>query len=517
MRFLAFAVISFISALLGAFLSPSTWLHKSLAIALCGVLSANPALCTNNAIAQSQEASATNPVKVETTQFNNLLAQRSRDFDDDTPKSLPLPNPNNNPKPPSFPNEVSPNFPVRRPDFDGLDVNMSKYIVVNTSNLSKFEVRGVQNESIVAEISSTSEIQIHYTENQGIEMLFYIEPVSSTNNKSLFKNQSLGFINVHQNDNQFALIDPDVGSDSPRCLACSAIEDMISKFNKAKDFDSAINTKIPAGYKITKLLLKGDLIGATWQSYEQVKKSVKSAISLKPLKSILRFLYDKAMNCNSEITSICSKIATPPSTPTPIKTPELPRGSGKCGPDTYELPKDEAIVRQLCSNAKIPEGFMTCLWGQPHFNQCSPYRQSQKPQSVSSANGNHVPVITSFTCDGAVTCELRPYGAKEFSKLEFTYSDNGGDASHFEIAIPEAELQRIGKGFVGPLIRGEPSAFLGNTRSQGTVKQYIDCENFRKIDNNPPLVTLTLTLTDYNASRSNPASVTVSTRSCYYH
>ena len=44
LRFLAFAVISFVAALLGALLSPSTWLHKALAVALCGVLSANPAL-----------------------------------------------------------------------------------------------------------------------------------------------------------------------------------------------------------------------------------------------------------------------------------------------------------------------------------------------------------------------------------------------------------------------------------------------------------------------------------------
>jgi len=82
LRFLAFAVISFVAALFGALLSPNTWLHKSLAVALCGVLSANPALCTNNAIAaHSQEASATNPVKVETTQSNNLLADRANDFD----------------------------------------------------------------------------------------------------------------------------------------------------------------------------------------------------------------------------------------------------------------------------------------------------------------------------------------------------------------------------------------------------------------------------------------------------
>jgi len=98
MRFLAIAVISFVATLFGAFLSPSTWLHKSLAVALCGVLSANPALCNNNAIiaSQSQEASATNPVKVETPQSHNLLVQRSRDFDDNSPSNTPSNNLSNN-------------------------------------------------------------------------------------------------------------------------------------------------------------------------------------------------------------------------------------------------------------------------------------------------------------------------------------------------------------------------------------------------------------------------------------
>ena len=119
LRFLAFAVISFVAALLGALLSPSTWLHKALAVALCGVLSANPALCTNNAIAvHSQEASATNPVKVETTQFSDLLADRSREFLDDN--SSPSPN---NPKTPSSSRET----PNRSSDFLE-STNQSQYI-----------------------------------------------------------------------------------------------------------------------------------------------------------------------------------------------------------------------------------------------------------------------------------------------------------------------------------------------------------------------------------------------------
>jgi len=118
MRFLAIAVISFVAALFGTLLSPSTWLHKSLAVALCGVLSANPALCTNNAIAvHSQDASATNPVKVETTQFSDLLAQRSRDFDDDTPKSPPRANPNN-PQKQSYPTDSGGGPPQRSREFD---------------------------------------------------------------------------------------------------------------------------------------------------------------------------------------------------------------------------------------------------------------------------------------------------------------------------------------------------------------------------------------------------------------
>jgi len=136
LRFLAFAVISFVAALLGALLSPSTWLHKSLAVALCGVLSANPALCTNNAIiAQSQEASATNPVKVETTQSHDLLVQRSGDFDDDTPKSPPRSNPNN-PKPTFNRNDSGANIPVRRPDFDD-DPNSNQPIIQPQNNSAK--------------------------------------------------------------------------------------------------------------------------------------------------------------------------------------------------------------------------------------------------------------------------------------------------------------------------------------------------------------------------------------------
>ena len=143
LRFLAFAVISFVAALLGALLSPSTWLHKALAVALCGVLSANPALCTNNAIAvHSHEASATNPVKVETTQFSDLLAQRSRDFDTDAPKSPPRNNPNNS-RPSSFPNEVSPNTPVRRPDFDDFNSTSNTNQSISTKNTNEIRVKNV--------------------------------------------------------------------------------------------------------------------------------------------------------------------------------------------------------------------------------------------------------------------------------------------------------------------------------------------------------------------------------------
>ncbi|MBD2152794.1 VWD domain-containing protein [Pseudanabaena sp. FACHB-1277] len=157
LRFLAFAVISFVAALLGALLSPSTWLHKSLAVALCGVLSANPALCTSNAIAvHSQEASATNPVKVETTKSSDLLTQRSSDFDDDTPKSPPRPN-SNNPKPPSFPNEVSPSTPVRRPDFDD-----DTTIATNNRNFQSknVKVREIKNKVYEVAHVSTQKCQV---------------------------------------------------------------------------------------------------------------------------------------------------------------------------------------------------------------------------------------------------------------------------------------------------------------------------------------------------------------------
>ena len=165
LRIIAFAMISFVAALLGALLSPSTWLHKSLAVALCGVLSANPALCTNNAIAvHSQEASATNPVKVETTQFSDLLAQRSRDFDDDTPKSPPRQNPNN-PKPPSFPNEVSPDFPVRSPDFDNRSSGLQNITTQNTrSVIIESSIAGVQKRLLLdsSDLENPRIVEIEY-------------------------------------------------------------------------------------------------------------------------------------------------------------------------------------------------------------------------------------------------------------------------------------------------------------------------------------------------------------------
>jgi hypothetical protein len=131
LRFLAFAVISFVAALLGDLLSPSTWLHKSLAVALCGVLSANPALCTNNAIAvHSQEASATNPVKVETTKSSDLLTQRSRDFDDQSTTS---PRINQRSNPPTS----DPNTNFIRPEFDNPNLGNTPLNPNNSSQTAK--------------------------------------------------------------------------------------------------------------------------------------------------------------------------------------------------------------------------------------------------------------------------------------------------------------------------------------------------------------------------------------------
>jgi hypothetical protein len=77
-----------------------------------------------NATKITNAVNATNPQKIETVlPERELVAQRSREFDD-PPLSNPTRNlPNTNPTPPPFPNNPGPSFPVRRPDFDGFNTN----------------------------------------------------------------------------------------------------------------------------------------------------------------------------------------------------------------------------------------------------------------------------------------------------------------------------------------------------------------------------------------------------------
>jgi hypothetical protein len=53
--------------------------------------------------------------------------------------------------------------------------------------------------------------------------------------------------------------------------------------------------------------------------------------------------------------------------------PSLPSGSGTCGENTFVLPEDESIVREICRDPSI-QGVMTCFWDQPRFQSCIPYR-----------------------------------------------------------------------------------------------------------------------------------------------
>jgi len=200
LRFLAFAVISFVAALLGALLSPSTWLHKSLAVALCGVLSANPALCTNNAIAiaQSQEASATNPVKVETTQSNNLLTQRSGDFDDDTPKYPPRPNPNN-PKPPSFPNDPGSNFPVRSPDFDSSGSSGSVNLEIEPGMLDLMDAKALSKDTFEITLKSRENCILKAVFKADINESFFESANYIPKNASACGSNSYSFIFQNKN------------------------------------------------------------------------------------------------------------------------------------------------------------------------------------------------------------------------------------------------------------------------------------------------------------------------------
>jgi hypothetical protein len=63
-RFVALAFISFLTALIGAFLTPGTFLHRALSIATCTVFSFNSTLCAANLARSSERVIAANPPAV---------------------------------------------------------------------------------------------------------------------------------------------------------------------------------------------------------------------------------------------------------------------------------------------------------------------------------------------------------------------------------------------------------------------------------------------------------------------
>jgi len=218
-----------VAALLGALLSPSTWLHKSLAVALCGVLSANPALCTNNAIiSQSQEASATNPVKVETTQFSDLLADRSREFLDDTPSPSP-----NNSKTPS-PSRETPN---RSSDFLE-STNQSQYIRKEfKSPIYAYYINGIRTdmEAMRSQTYAASQLTNGITSN--LESIYNYSGVNKNtlDNVILLINRAIE-LQGYVDNNKITQVGAKVATDIYKTIDSWGLGDLFESFRQVLDW-----------------------------------------------------------------------------------------------------------------------------------------------------------------------------------------------------------------------------------------------------------------------------------------
>jgi hypothetical protein len=89
-RFIALTIITFILTLIPTLLQPGRVLNRILATVMCGILSFDSTACTVNLAKSSNKVLAISPPTIEkiiTDNFENLLADRSREFDDDTPPS----------------------------------------------------------------------------------------------------------------------------------------------------------------------------------------------------------------------------------------------------------------------------------------------------------------------------------------------------------------------------------------------------------------------------------------------
>lgn len=299
-----FLAVGFCTAIVAYLLTPGQWLNRLLAVVLCTVLTTDQ-VCLPHGM--TGRAVAAMPQVAVAQAESGLVAQRSSEFDD-----VPMtPAPSNTVIPPPYPVDPGPNFPVRSPDFQGIDTNSPRYAIVAASIPNHFEVVSDRGDRLTLEIINNLESRIQYTASQGIEMLFYLESTDAA--EKLVKKHFSYSLRKSKNSYKLAnIIDPDSGEDSPQCLACSSLDTLLKKFKNANDFESLLTNRIPTSYKITQLLLRGDFIGATWQAYQQVPKSIQNLISLEPLKAALSFLYNTAFNCASERMARCLRTATAP-------------------------------------------------------------------------------------------------------------------------------------------------------------------------------------------------------------
>ncbi|MBD2516997.1 hypothetical protein H6G93_18635 [Nostoc sp. FACHB-973] len=171
-RFISLAFIGFCTTLVSAFFTPGTFINRTIATAMCTLLSFQSSFCAANLSLLSDRVMAANPPVTErkiADNFANLLADRSREFDDDS-----SPSSNGGSVAPAYPQQPSPNTPLRRPDFDDDDSNSNGG--VNLRNLD------IPNDFIVVRqtpMSSGKREVVLKSTSTNIEQIYLVTPAGS--------------------------------------------------------------------------------------------------------------------------------------------------------------------------------------------------------------------------------------------------------------------------------------------------------------------------------------------------
>lgn len=386
-RFWAIAIISFFSIAAG-----TIW-HRFLVVSLCTVLGFHSTACF---VGDSGRVNAAVPpvvwdgssiiaqnVDIFRNDGGNSPPPQTDIFNNPNPQGLPQPgidifnNPNTNS---ATPNNLS--SPSRLNIMDGMQgsnqdlcsstANASKTYYTNSSNTKKrFEAQSNFNEKLLLEVLDNATMVMYYKDCKSVEFLLrFKKDINSSKAINLLVTRKS--IQKVQPVKIAGAIDPNLEF---RCSSCEWITEILQKFDNAKDFDDLLNERIPVTYKITQSLVRQDFSNAIWESYEQAKSRLKDELEdpLKPLKNILKALYDKAMGCNTSFASECAagNAANEIEQGTnqranPSVTPTSPNRQNACSEQITE----EEKIKKYCTPDGRGRIYFICLYGREQIQYC---------------------------------------------------------------------------------------------------------------------------------------------------